>query len=255
MFRLLIIAEGCDRVRDLSLGLSDKGFQCSIISVGDDILNPTTAKSIDLVVVAVDGAVPGSSIRTLPKTLKERTRLPVMALLSDDSLDVLDSGADVDDFVMEPWKATEVSTRLRRILRRTHDEDDDRNLIRCGDVAIDLARCEVVYRGRLVQLTFKEYELLKFLVTNKGRVFSREVLLNSVWGYDYFGGDRTVDVHVRRLRSKLDESDCIETVRNIGYRFKSAPDVHGAYSQSARETDGKGNHQRKSEGTQGHGYL
>ena len=69
-------------------------------------------------------------------------------------------------------------------------------------------------------MTFKEYELLKFLVTNKGRVFSREALLNSVWGYDYFGGDRTVDVHIRRLRSKLDESDCIETVRNIGYRFR-----------------------------------
>ncbi len=246
MFRLLIIAEGCDRVRDLSLGLSDKGFQCSIISARDEDLNLTTAGSVDLVVVAVDGAAPGSDIRTLPKRLKERMRLPVVALLSDNSLDVLDSGADVDDFVMAPWKVSEVSARLRRILRSRHDEDG-RDRIRCGDVAIDLARCEVLYRGRLVQLTFKEYELLKFLVIRKGRVFSREVLLNSVWGYDYFGGDRTVDVHVRRLRSKLDESDCIETVRNIGYRFKSAPD--------ARETDGQGNHRKTSEGTQGHGYL
>jgi two-component system alkaline phosphatase synthesis response regulator PhoP len=69
-------------------------------------------------------------------------------------------------------------------------------------------------------LTFKEYELLRFLLSNKGKVFSREALLNKVWGYDYFGGDRTVDVHIRRLRGKLDDSDCIETVRNIGYRFR-----------------------------------
>jgi len=239
MFRLLIVAEGSDRLRNLSLGLAERGFQCSMASAGDDILNRTTTGSADLVVVAIDGAAPGSSIRSLPKTLKERTRLPVVALLSDDSLDVLDSGADVDDFVMEPWKASEVSARLRRILGRQHD-DDDRDLIRGGDVAIDLGRCEVVYKGRLVQLTFKEYELLKFLVTHEGRVFSREVLLNSVWGYDYFGGDRTVDVHIRRLRSKLDESDCIETVRNIGYRFKSVPE--------ARETEGQGNHQKISVG-------
>lgn len=252
MFRLLIIAEGCDQVRDLSLRLDDKGFRCFIVPLEDDTLNRITTASVDLVVVAVDGAAPDSDIRTLPKRLKERMRLPVVALLSEDSLEVLDSGADVDDFVMEPWNATEVLARLERILRRRHDEDD-RDLIRCGDVAIDLARCEVVYRGKLVQLTFKEYELLKFLVTNKGRVFSREVLLNRVWGYDYFGGDRTVDVHVRRLRSKLDESDCIETVRNIGYRFKSAPDAHGAYSQSGRETDDKGNHQKTSVGAQGHG--
>jgi len=76
-------------------------------------------------------------------------------------------------------------------------------------------------RGRIVELTFKEYELLKFLMNDRGRVFTREALLNKVWGYDYFGGDRTVDVHVRRLRSKIELSDIeyIETVRNIGYRF------------------------------------
>ncbi len=77
----------------------------------------------------------------------------------------------------------------------------------------------------MVELTFKEYELLKFLARDRGRVFTREALLNKVWGYDYFGGDRTVDVHVRRLRSKIELSGqtFIETVRNIGYRFKKAP--------------------------------
>ena len=234
MFRVLIVADGSEQVRDLSLGLAERGFLCSIASVEDDSLNRLGTLAADLVVVAIDGAALGSDMRSLPQRLKEKTRLPVVTLLSNDSLDVLEYAADVDDFVMEPWNANEVTARVRRILQRKMAEEN-KDLIKCGDVAIDLARCEVVYRGRLVELTFKEYELLKFLVTNKGRVFSRESLLNSVWGYDYFGGDRTVDVHIRRLRSKLDESDCIETVRNIGYRFRddaeSVSDVHEVFGQ------------------------
>jgi two-component system alkaline phosphatase synthesis response regulator PhoP len=219
MLKVLIVADDNERVGALSLGLAETGFLCSIASADDGRLKDIGTLSVDLVVIAVDGAAPGSEMRNLPRRLKEKTRLPVITLLSNESLDVLDSAADVDDFVMEPWNANEVVARIRRILQRKPSEDN-KDLICCGEVAIDTAKCEVAYRGRLVELTFKEYELLKFLVTNKGRVFSRESLLNSVWGYDYFGGDRTVDVHIRRLRSKLDESDCIETVRNIGYRFR-----------------------------------
>jgi two-component system alkaline phosphatase synthesis response regulator PhoP len=80
----------------------------------------------------------------------------------------------------------------------------------------------VTVEWRIVELTFKEYELLKLLASNKGRVYTREILLDKIWGYDYYGGDRTVDVHIRRLRSKIEDSNhnFIETVRNIGYRFK-----------------------------------
>jgi len=219
MFRVLIVADGSERVRELSLGLAEKGFLCSIASAEDGRLKDVGTLSVDLVVMAVDGAAPGSETRNLMQKIKERTRLPVVALLSNECLDIVDSAVDVDDFVIEPWNANEVIARVRRILQRKPNEDN-KDLICCGDVAIDMAKCEVAFRGRLVELTFKEYELLRFLVNSKGRVFSREALLNSVWGYDYYGGDRTVDVHIRRLRSKLDESDCIETVRNIGYRFR-----------------------------------
>ena len=219
MFRVLIVADGSERVRELSLGLAEKGFLCSIASAEDGRLKDVGTLSVDLVVIAVDRVSPGSETRNMTQKLKERTRLPVVALLSNECLDILDSAVDVDDFVMEPWNANEVIARVRRILQRKPNEDN-KDLICCGDVTIDLAKCEVAFRGRLVDLTFKEYELLRFLVSSKGRVFSREALLNSVWGYDYYGGDRTVDVHIRRLRSKLDESDCIETVRNIGYRFR-----------------------------------
>ena len=219
MFRVLIVADGSERVRELSLGLAEKGFLCSIASAEDGRLKDVGTLSVDLVVIAVDRVSPGSETRNLMQKIKERTRLPVVALLSNECLDIVDSAVDVDDFVIEPWNANEVIARVRRILQRKPNEDN-KDLICCGDVAIDMAKCEVAFRGRLVELTFKEYELLRFLVNSKGRVFSREALLNSVWGYDYYGGDRTVDVHIRRLRSKLDESDCIETVRNIGYRFR-----------------------------------
>ena len=219
MFRVLIVADGNERVGALSLGLAEKGFLCSIASTDDGRLKDVGTLSVDLVVIAVDGAAPGSEMRNLPQRIKARTRLPVVTLLSNESLDVLDFAVDVDDFVMEPWNANEVIARVRRILNRKPDADN-KDLICCGELAIDVAKCEVAFRGRLIELTFKEYELLRFLLSNKGKVFSREALLNRVWGYDYFGGDRTVDVHIRRLRSKLDESDCIETVRNIGYRFR-----------------------------------
>jgi two-component system alkaline phosphatase synthesis response regulator PhoP len=219
MFRVLIVADGNERVGALSLGLAEKGFLCSIASTDDGRLKDVGTLSVDLVVIAVDGAAPGSEMRNLPQRIKARTRLPVVTLLSNESLDVLDFAVDVDDFVMEPWNANEVIARVRRILNRKPDADN-KDLICCGELAIDVAKCEVAFRGRLIELTFKEYELLRFLLSNKGKVFSREALLNKVWGYDYFGGDRTVDVHIRRLRSKLDESDCIETVRNIGYRFR-----------------------------------
>lgn len=96
------------------------------------------------------------------------------------------------------------------------------SVLKIGDLTIDSVRCEVEVGGRLLALTFKEYELLRLLATNKGKVFTREALLNQVWGYDYYGGDRTVDVHIRRLRSKIEDPvhTFIETVRNIGYKFK-----------------------------------
>src|SRR5512137_821036 len=121
MYRLLMISENSESVRGLSLGLSENGFLCSIASAGDASLKDAGALSADLVVVAIDGAAPGAEVRKLPKRLKEGTRLPVVTLLSSKSLDVLDSAADVDDFVMEPWDTSEVTTRIRRILRRRPD--------------------------------------------------------------------------------------------------------------------------------------
>jgi DNA-binding response OmpR family regulator len=135
-------------------------------------------------------------------------------------LDGVDSDFEIDDFVVRPFNLSELVARIRRILNRINNADNQ-DFIRRGDLVIDSAKCEVSVNGRLVVLTFKEYELLKFLMRHKGKVFTRQALLNEVWGYDYYGGDRTVDVHIRRLRSKIEDADhtFIETVRNIGYKF------------------------------------
>jgi two-component system alkaline phosphatase synthesis response regulator PhoP len=128
---------------------------------------------------------------------------------------------EADDFSFFPGHKEELCLRIRRLLPGNGTEAADES-IRCGDLVIDLASCEVTLKGEILDLTFREYELLKFLALNRGRTFTREVLLNRVWGYDYFGGDRTVDVHIRRLRTKTGDLDhpYIETVRNIGYRFR-----------------------------------
>jgi len=96
-------------------------------------------------------------------------------------------------------------------------------VLKCGDLVMDLANYTVHVGGRHVELTYKEYELLRFLATNRDRVFTRETLLSKVWGYDFYGGERTVDVHIRRLRAKIEDRHApfIETVRNVGYRFRA----------------------------------
>jgi DNA-binding response OmpR family regulator len=151
---------------------------------------------------------------------KSDKHLPIIALMPGEMLNGIDSNLEIDDFVVRPVDLPELVVRVKRTLRRTSNIDKQ-ELITCGDLMIDPAKCEVSINGRLVVLTFKEYELLKVLISNRGKVFTRETLLNQVWGYDYYGGDRTVDVHIRRLRSKIEDAThtFIETVRNIGYKL------------------------------------
>ncbi|MEK7214794.1 MAG: response regulator transcription factor, partial [Chloroflexota bacterium] len=131
-----------------------------------------------------------------------------------------------DDFLLDPMRPTELGTRLGQSFRRLGKATaEGAEVIRCADLVMDTNRYEVAVAGHAIDLTYKEFELLRFLAANQDKVFTREMLLNRVWGYDYFGGARTVDVHVRRLRSKIEDRDhqFIETVRNVGYRFRPVP--------------------------------
>ena len=148
--------------------------------------------------------------------------VPVVVILPVVSLDGISAERAEIEVCFLPCTAEEVSLRLKLAMSR-HTPVEGPNTITHGELVIDCDRYEVTLSGRKVDLTYKEYELLKYLASNPGRVFSREALLRSVWEYDYFGGTRTVDVHIRRLRSKIDDvtHHFIETQWNVGYRFRS----------------------------------
>ena len=146
---------------------------------------------------------------------------PVLLLLHPAQLIHLDLRDDLfDDFCLVPVRPGELETRLKHLFWRT-GQGTRPELIEYGDLMLNLETYQAAIAGRPLDLTYMEYELLKFLSSHPGKVFTRETLLSRVWGYDYYGGARTVDVHVRRLRAKLGEerASLITTVRSVGYRF------------------------------------
>jgi DNA-binding response OmpR family regulator len=175
--------------------------------------------------ILVDGRRDLPHVRSLCRVLRTTgVDCPVLLVTTEGALAAVTAEWGVDDVILEDAGPAEVEARLRlamgRLAARTGAEDEVGE-IRRGDVTIDEATYTARVKGRVLDLTFKEFELLKFLAQHPGRVFSRAQLLQEVWGYDYYGGTRTVDVHVRRLRAKLgsDHETLIGTVRNVGYRF------------------------------------
>jgi DNA-binding response OmpR family regulator len=154
---------------------------------------------------------------------------PVLLVVTEGGLSVVQADWGMDDVLLETSGPAEIDARIRvsigRQARSNEGPDDEAHIIRSGEVVVDEATYTAKISGRVLDLTFKEFELLKYLAQHPGRVFTRDQLLQEVWGYDYFGGTRTVDVHVRRLRAKLgtDNEALIGTVRNVGYRFVLPP--------------------------------
>lgn len=148
--------------------------------------------------------------------------VPLIVLADEKDALELDFSLGISDFVVRPYSLREIEARMRLALWN-QDRPKDANTIKIHSLVINTARYEVRVGGKPITMTLKEYELLKHLVTHGGRVFTRAELLDSIWGYDYYGGMRTVDVHIRRLRSKLGTMGaCITTLRGVGYRFDPA---------------------------------
>ena len=146
---------------------------------------------------------------------------PLLILVSADQLGDLELREDLfDDFCVAPWRGSELEARLAHLFWRT-GRGTRPDLVEYGPLVLNLETYQAALAGRPLDLTYMEYELLKFLATHPGKVFTRETLLSRVWGYEYYGGARTVDVHIRRLRAKLGEeqANLISTVRSVGYRF------------------------------------
>jgi DNA-binding response OmpR family regulator len=173
-----------------------------------------------------DPAVETSDLRAAIRGSRRLSQVPVLAVVSEQRLAPLESRDDIADFVTAPYRHAELRARLWRIAARANGAPSV-NAIKTGDLTLDPDNYDVAVRGVPVDLTLKEYELLKYLVTRPGRVFTRDQLLSSVWGYDYVGGTRTVDVHIRRLRAKLGAvgETSIDTVRGVGYAFRPPRDT------------------------------
>ena len=215
-----ILLIGADGVIPFLRGLEQDGFEVTIHRPGDP-----DAPDAEYDVVIVDLSSAGEDATAVRYTEKAQSgeSPPVLAVMTQTHLDAYDPTRELDDFVLASAPAAELCARVRQALWKRH-RLDARNILKCGDLQMDLANYTVHVAGRPVELTYKEYELLRFLATNRGRVFNRETLLSKVWGYDFYGGARTVDVHVRRLRSKIEDRHnvFIETVRNVGYRFRAS---------------------------------
>ncbi|MGH9025493.1 MAG: winged helix-turn-helix domain-containing protein [Acidimicrobiia bacterium] len=159
----------------------------------------------------------------LARSLRRRDAepVPVLLLVTGAQMNELELREDLfDDFCLTPFHPQELEARLRHLLWRV-GRGPRPEIVEYGDLALNLETYQASITDRPLDLTYMEYELLKFLATHPGKVFSREQLLSRVWGYEYYGGARTVDVHVRRLRAKLGEEHAglIQTVRSVGYRF------------------------------------
>ena len=168
--------------------------------------------------ILVDGRDRPEEAAGIIRKLRGECEAPFVVVLLDGDLTSFDWSSGPADFLTDRCTARELDARLRRVVAPAETESSE--VIKRGEISINRERFEVKVRGETLDLTFKEFELIAYLAQRPGRVCSRSALLSEVWGYDFFGGTRTVDVHVRRLRAKLGhEAHMIETVRNVGYRF------------------------------------
>ncbi|MHB1234753.1 MAG: winged helix-turn-helix domain-containing protein [Microbacteriaceae bacterium] len=225
MTRILIVEDERSLSEPLAYLLGREGYETSIAADGPAALVEFDRVGSDLVLL--DLMLPGLPGTEVCRELRTRSQVPIIILTAKDSeVDVvvgLESGAD--DYVTKPYKTGELLARIRAVLRRRVDqEEQSAAVLVAGDLRMDTDRHTVSIRGEEVAMPLKEFELLELLLRNSGRVLTRGQLIDRVWGEDYFGDTKTLDVHIKRLRSKIErvpsEPTRLVTVRGLGYRFE-----------------------------------
>lgn len=196
------------------------GMACRITDDGDFLMDDGNGDAPDAVLMDLASLETAAAKRVVEHC--RGRRIPVLAALPKEAVERYDPALNPDELLICPASDDELTLRVKQAVYRVKGPSGSQTLS-VGDLTIDLERYEVSAAGRRVTLTYKEFQLLALLASNPGRVYTREALLSQVWGYDYLGGTRTVDVHVRRLRSKVESPgrSFIETIWNVGYRFKA----------------------------------
>ena len=229
MTRILIVEDEESYREPLVYQLTREGYDVSAAATGEEGLELFTKGGIDLVLL--DLMLPGIDGTALCRRIREQSRVPIIMLTAKsaeiDKVVGLEIGAD--DYVTKPYSFRELLARIRAVMRSNQATaqasgtvDDDIPLV-CGDIAMQVGQHQVTVRGETVFFPLKEFELLEYLMQNKGRVMTRHQLIDRIWGSDYVGDTKTLDVHVKRVRSKIEEDPAhpkyLTTVRGLGYKI------------------------------------
>jgi two-component system response regulator RegX3 len=226
MTRILVVEDESSFSEALSYVLTKEGYQVTVADTGDGAIKAFDKEGADLVLL--DLMLPGLSGTEVCRQIRTRSQVPIIMLTAKDSevdkVVGLELGAD--DYVTKPYSKAELIARIKAVLRRGSVESTEKveTVISAGPVEIDIESHKVKVLGEFVSFPLKEFELLEFLVRNSGRVLTRVQLIDRIWGSDYFGDTKTLDVHIKRLRAKIEKDPAnpvfILTIRGLGYKFE-----------------------------------
>ncbi len=221
---ILVVDDDPNIAQLVKLYLEKEGYEVSVETRGDDAVaafqkNPPSLMLLDIMLPGMDGL-------QVCRTIRQISTIPIIMLSAkDETFDkVLGLELGADDYITKPFEGKELVARVKAVLRRSSPGESEKDTLSFPGLTISLEKYEVHYQGKLLEMPPKELEVLYFLAAHQNRVFTREQLLEQVWGFDFFGDSRTVDVHIKRLREKLQDSEAlgwtIRTVWGVGYKFE-----------------------------------
>jgi two-component system response regulator RegX3 len=227
MTKILVVEDEASFSEALSYVLTKEGYEVIVADTGDGAIKAFDKEGADLVLL--DLMLPGLSGTEVCRQLRTRSQVPIIMLTAKDSevdkVVGLELGAD--DYVTKPYSKSELVARIKAVMRRGAGgtQEESGSLLTAGPVEIDVESHKVKVNGEFVTFPLKEFELLEFLVRNSGRVLTRTQLIDRIWGSDYFGDTKTLDVHIKRLRAKIEKDPAnpvlILTIRGLGYKFEN----------------------------------
>ena len=221
---ILVVDDDPNIAQLVKLYLEKEGYEVSVETRGDDAVaafqkNPPSLMLLDIMLPGMDGW-------QVCRAIRQTSSIPIIMLSAkDETFDkVLGLELGADDYITKPFEGKELVARVKAVLRRAGPSETEKDSLSFPGLSISLEKYEVYYQGKLLDMPPKELEVLYFLASHQNRVFTREQLLEQVWGFDFFGDSRTVDVHIKRLREKLQDSEAlgwqIRTVWGVGYKFE-----------------------------------
>ena len=227
MTKILVVEDEESFSEAISFLLRKEGFEVDIASNGPDAISQFEANGADLILL--DLMLPGLSGTEVCRQIRTKSQVPIIMLTAKDTeIDkVVGLELGADDYVTKPYSSRELIARIRAVLRRGNDSSSDLDIgvLAVGPIRLDIDRHVITVDNSRINLPLKEFELLEFLMRNSGRVLTRTQLIDRVWGSDYVGDTKTLDVHIKRLRAKIEKDPAnpvfIQTVRGLGYKMES----------------------------------